>query len=301
MEKPPEDLLAAAVMSILTLFFTLVPQLASLPVRIPLGLAMVLFLPGYTLMAALFPRKDDLDSIERVALSFGLSIAVVPLIGLGLNYTPWGIRLEPVVISLCLFTVMMSVAAHLRRSTLDQGSRFSVEFRQGFRAIHSELINNQGSRIDRALTVILVVTIILSVSALVYVVVTPKQGEKFTEFYILGPNGKAYDYPTSVAPGHNSTVIVGIVNHEYDTVNYTMRMAIQNTTFLNRDVRLENNQTWERPVSYTLQRVGDNQKLEFLLYKEYNFTAPYRDLHLWVNVSSMNAPKGNESIRKSPS
>lgn len=298
MEKLPGDLLAAAVLSILTMFFTLVPQLASLPVRIPLGLAMVLFLPGYTLIAALFPRKDDLDGIERVALSFGLSIAVVPLIGLGLNYTPWGIRLEPVVISLCLFTVMMAVAAYLRRSALDQEARFSAEFRQAFRAARSELINNRASRIDRALTIILVLTIILSVSALVYVVVTPKQGEKFTEFYILGPNGKAYDYPTSVAPGQNSTVIVGIVNHEYATVNYTMRMEIQNFTFLSREIRLENNQTWERPVSYTLQHVGDNQKLEFLLYKENNFTAPYRDLHLWVNVTTVDAHKGNGSIRK---
>jgi uncharacterized membrane protein len=77
------------VLSVLTLFFTLVPQLASLPVRIPLGLAMVLFLPGYTLIAALFPEKEDLDGIERVALSFGLSIAVVPLMGLGLT-TPLG-------------------------------------------------------------------------------------------------------------------------------------------------------------------------------------------------------------------
>ena len=301
MEKLPGDLLAAAALSVLTLFFTLVPPLASLPVRIPLGLIMVLFLPGYALIAALFPRKDDIDGIERVALSFGLSIAVVPLMGLGLNYTPWGIRLVPVVISLCLFTVMMVFAAQLRRSALVQEERFSVEFKQFFRAIHSELMDNRGSRIDRALTVILIIVIILSVSALVYVVVTPKQGEKFTEFYILGQKGKAYDYPTSVVSGQNSTVIVGIVNHEYIPANYTMHMAIQNFTFLSREVRLENNQTWERPVSYVLQRVGDNQKLEFLLYKESNFTAPYRDLHLWVNVSSTDASKfkGNESIRSS--
>ena len=275
------------------------PPLASLPVRIPLGLVMVLFLPGYALIAALFPRKDDIDGIERVALSFGLSIAVVPLMGLGLNYTPWGIRLVPVVISLCLFTVVMAFAAQLRRSALDQEERFSVEFRQWFRAIRSELVNDHGSRIDKALTVILVVTIILSVSALVYVVVTPKQGEKFTEFYILGSKGKAYDYPTSVVPGENCTVIVGIVNHEYMPVNYTMRMAVQNSTFLSRDVMLEDNQTWERPVSYALRRPGNNQRLEFSLYREYNFTAPYRDLHLWVNVSSSNALKGNESVKNS--
>jgi uncharacterized membrane protein len=292
-EKPPGDLLAAVVLAALTLVFTLVEPLASLPIRIPLGLVMVLFLPGYTLIAALFPRKDDLDGIERVALSFGLSIAMVPLIGLGLNYTPWGIRLVPVVISLCLFTLMMAFAAQLRRSALEQEVRFSVEFRLWLRAIHGELLNDEASRIDRALTVILVITIIISVSVLVYVVVTPKQGEKFTEFYILGSKGKAYDYPTSVVSGQNSTVIIGIVNHEYVPVNYTMRMAIQNNTFLRRDVRLDHNQTWESPVSYALQQPGDNQKLEFLLYKEYNFTTPYRDLHLWVNVSAIKPLKSN--------
>ena len=301
MEKLPGELLAAAALSVLTLFFTLVPPLASLPVRIPLGLAMVLFLPGYALIAALFPRKDDIDGIERMTLSFGLSIAVVPLMGLGLNYTPWGIRLVPVVVSLCLFTVMMSIAAHLRRSALGQEARFSVEFRQFFTAIHIELINNHGSRMDRALTIILVIVIILSVSAMVYVVVTPKQGEKFTEFYILGPEGKAYDYPTSVVSGQNSTVIVGIVNHEYIPVNYTMQVAIQKSTFLSRDVRLADNETWERPISYTLRQPGDNQRLEFSLYRENNFTRPYRDLHLWVNVSGIYSTKAASQIRNNSS
>ncbi|MGB3943467.1 MAG: DUF1616 domain-containing protein, partial [Methanothrix sp.] len=81
----------AVALVILTLILTLVEPMTDLWVRVPVGLVMVLFLPGYALIAALFPRDDDLDGIERVALSFGLSIAVVPLIGLGLNYTPWGI------------------------------------------------------------------------------------------------------------------------------------------------------------------------------------------------------------------
>ena len=62
--------------------------------RIILGIPFVLFFPGYILMAALFPRKESMDNVQRVALSFGMSIAVVPLIGLVLNFTPWGITLE---------------------------------------------------------------------------------------------------------------------------------------------------------------------------------------------------------------
>ena len=79
----PGDLLAVVIAAGATAAFTLVAPLTGLPVRIPLGLLMVLFVPGYALIAALFPRKDDLDGIERLALSFGLSIAVVPLIGWG--------------------------------------------------------------------------------------------------------------------------------------------------------------------------------------------------------------------------
>ena len=96
--------------------------------RIILGLAFVLFFPGYTLIAALFPRKDALDSIERLALSFGLSIAVVPLIGLILNYTPWGIRLYPILISVLLFIVIMAAIAWYRRRRLQPGERFEPQF-----------------------------------------------------------------------------------------------------------------------------------------------------------------------------
>ncbi|HNX39328.1 MAG TPA: DUF1616 domain-containing protein [Methanothrix sp.] len=298
----PSDLLAAALLSIAVLLFTLTP-LSNVPVvRIPLGLLMVLFVPGYTLIAALFPHRADLEGIERIALSFGLSIAVVPLIGLGLNYTPWGIRLTPVVISLAAFTLAMAAAAYWRRSSLAEEERFSIRIRETARGWMAEFLEDNHSRVDRALTVILILTIIASVAALVYVIVTPKQGEKFTEFYILGPGGKAYDYPTSVLSGNRSTVIVGVVNHEYAPVNYTMRMVLNSTAgrnytpeqawprpedlqILTQNLTMVHNETWERPVNYTLNRTGDYQKLEFLLYKEGNFTGSYRDLHLWVNVS----------------
>jgi len=279
------DLLAAILLALATLFFTLTSMGDISVVRIPLGLLMVLFVPGYTLIAALFPKMKDLDGIERVALSFGLSIAVVPLIGLGLNYTPWGIRLTPVVISMAIFTLAMAGAAYLRRKSLPEEERFATNFRAATNSLKAEILADEKSRLDKALTIILVITIMLSIAALVYVIVTPKQGEKFTEFYILGPGGKAYDYPTSVLAGNESTVIVGVVNHEYALVNYSLQLGLNNSTILKRELALEHNQTWERPVSYALNKTGDGQKLQFLLYKEGNFTAPYRDLHLWVNVS----------------
>jgi uncharacterized membrane protein len=83
-------------------------------------LPLVLFLPGYSLIAVLFLRKDDLDGIERIALSFGLSIAVVPLLGLALNYTPFGIRLSPVLVVLSIFTISLARSAYVRRAMIPE-------------------------------------------------------------------------------------------------------------------------------------------------------------------------------------
>ena len=319
LERWPADLLAAAILALAVLLLTLTP-LSSQLLRVPIGLLMVLFVPGYVLIAALFPKKGDLDGIERIALSFGLSIAVVPLIGLGLNYTPWGIRLTPVVISISAFTLLMAAAAYWRRISLSPEERFSLHLSQWLDSLKEEIrAERDRSWVDKALTVILILSIIASIAALAYVVVTPKEGEKFTEFYILGPGGKAYAYPTEVRAGENSTVIVGVVNHEYRRTNYTMEIQVNNTPpidillnesennssenatvmlrtrkddrsdlvipILRMNLSLPHNETWERPVTYVLNEPGDRQKLQFLLYKEGNFTAPYRDLHLWVNVT----------------
>lgn len=81
--------------------------------RYILGSLFVLFLPGFSLVKALFPKKE-LDSVERVALSLGLSLAVVPIIGLLLNYTPWGIRLTPIALVLLSYTVFLSFVAVIR-------------------------------------------------------------------------------------------------------------------------------------------------------------------------------------------
>ena len=85
--------------------------------RYVLGSLFVLYLPGASLIEALYPKEEDLSPLERLALSIGLSLAVVPLIGLILNYTPWGIRLEPIITSLTVFTVLMATIATWRKYT----------------------------------------------------------------------------------------------------------------------------------------------------------------------------------------
>ncbi len=252
----------------------------------------MLFLPGYSLIAALFPAKSDLDGIERVALSFGLSIAVVPLIGLGLNYTPWGIRIHPILISLSTFTFIMCGLAYLRRAKLPESEAFDISFRATALSLKTEIMGSSESKLDKALTVFLIFSILLSVVTLAYVVLSPKEGEHFTEFYLLGPEGKADNYPTKYILGENGTVIVGVVNHEYSPVNYTMEIKLENKSmFLPENLKhitLAHNETWEETVILTPEFEGKNMKLQFLLFNETDKSVPYRDLHLWIDVNATN-------------
>jgi len=287
--KFSSDLLLVIIFIILANTFVLIPPLSTTFIRVVLGLPLVLFFPGYALIAALFPAKSDLDGIERTALSFGLSIAVVPLIGLGLNYTLWGIRLLPILISLSVFTFAMCGLAYLRRAKLPKADVFEVPFRKMALSLKAEILEKPESKLDKTLTIIMVLSILLSVATLFYIVVTPKEGEHFTEFYILGPEGVADNYPTNYTLGENGTVIVGVVNHEYRPVNYKMEVRLENRSLTlpenQRQVSLAHNETWEEPVTVVPSFEGKNMKLEFLLYNESEKNVPYRDLHLWVNVS----------------
>lgn len=246
--------------------------------RVALGLPFVLFFPGYTLIAALFPGREDLDGIERLALSFGLSIAVVPLIGLMLNYTPWGIRLYPILISLIVFILAMSLLGWRRRNRLPEEKRLKIE-------VSISLPEWAGmSRLDRALSVLLAASILFAIGSLVYVVKTPKVGEKFTEFYILGAGGKAEGYPRELKVGQEGHVILGVVNHEYQAVEYRAEIRAGEDVIGRVDgIALDHEGKYESPVGFSLKEPGQKIKVEFLLYRKAGGD-PYRTLHLWVDA-----------------
>jgi hypothetical protein len=98
-------------------------------VRYVLGAIFILWLPGYSFIRVLFPQtlplarglerssrktEKNLDTIERAALSLGMSMAFVIMVGVLLNFTPWGIRLTPIVLSLTALTIIFATVAIVR-------------------------------------------------------------------------------------------------------------------------------------------------------------------------------------------
>ena len=246
--------------------------------QIILGLPFVLFFPGYAMMAALFIRKEGMGGIERVAMSFGLSIAVVPLIGLILNYTSWGITLESILYSVASFIFVTSVIAWFRRKRLLEEERFRVEFDL---ALGGWTMSTQ----NKVLSIILVLTVLGAFGIIGYAISTPKLGQKFTEFYILGVNNEATDYPRKLNVGQEGRVTIGIINHEYETVSYRLEIRINGAK--NNQVEpivLENDEKWTQEVSFVPQTAGERQKVEFFLYKNGEAELYLEPLRLWIDV-----------------
>ena len=87
----------------------------SVILRWVLGSMFALFLPGYVTVQALFLRARELGNIEQSALAIVLSLATTSLIGLLLNYTSWGIRLNPIVTALFIFTFGVAIVGSYRK------------------------------------------------------------------------------------------------------------------------------------------------------------------------------------------
>jgi uncharacterized membrane protein len=321
LRRVPADLAAIVALTLLTVGAVFIPVVRDTPLRVVLGLPFVLFVPGYALVAALFPEQgtepaeDDDDAIdssgitglERVALSFGVSIAVVPLVGLVLNFTPFGIRLVPIVVSLTGLVLVLTAVATRRRLALDPDERFQVPWRTWLQAGRTELFEPE-TRTDAALNVLLVISLVLAVSSVGYAVAVPKPGESFTEFYLLTEDDDgelvADGYPTEFVAGESQSLVVGVGNQEHRQQAYTVVVELHDVETENNETRIldrerlrtfevqtEHNETWQRQHSVTPELTGERMRLTYMLYQGSPPTTPttdnaYRELHLWVNVTA---------------
>ena len=263
---------------IVLLLFLLVTFTEGIP-RIIIGAIAIIFFPGYTLLSAIFPRRSDLLWIERVGLSFGLSIAIVVLLGLILNYTPWGIRLYPVLTTIASFVVITSIIGWYRQKRLSEAERLTIKLKLNFSGWQT------WSKFEKSLSIVLALAILVALGALCYVVV-PKQGERYTEFYVLGIAGKAVDYPRVVLNGETVSLIAVVVNHEHESTAYRIEIKIDGEVVKQTAIgKLDNGQKWQNQIDFVPQRQGRSQKVEFYLYRN-GTEQPYFDkpLHMYIDV-----------------
>lgn len=257
-------------------------------VRLPLGLAYVLLVPGYCLTAALFPATGDLDGVERAGLSTGLSVAWIPILALILDRLPWGLRLWPILLGQLVAVLLFTFFAQWRRSRLPARQAYAppLDWRPApwWRS---------RPPLEKRIYLLCAGALLVAAFSAAYVFLVPTPDEFMTEFYILGEEGLAEAYPREAAVGETLTVTMGIANREREDATYTVDVWAVDPWQEREELvgraglfRLAPGESVEQPILWHMPWAGEDQQVDFRLYRvgQEQPATPYRTLRLWLNV-----------------
>jgi len=84
------------------------------------GSVFLLFLPGYSCLQLLFPKQEEMRKSHRYVFSVPVSLAILIITGLILNYSNVGIRLDSLLESIGAVIIVLTVAAANRLYLLNK-------------------------------------------------------------------------------------------------------------------------------------------------------------------------------------
>jgi uncharacterized membrane protein len=263
---------------------------APVALRIIFGLPIVVFIPGYALVTALFPSNEGLDGLERIALSFGLSFAIIPLMALGIEFSPWKLTLGPIAGSLLSLTVLLTLVAAWRRHRLSKDLRFVAEIPRP-----SLPPTSNWSTTSKIGAGVLVAALLVFGGSSAALVAQRLGSDPSTDFAILNQSGQAAFYPRDFANGQAQQIQLQIENHENKDVNYSLDVMAGSTSVGSIDsIHVAKGDVWQQPVTIKIPPAlaetnpGQPLALSFNLFRgaASDGEPPYRSLRLFVDVGN---------------
>lgn len=293
------------------------PPSVSDTLRALLTLPLVLFLPGYVLLAVAFPMRGPHEGTglgeqfprwraptlrERLAISPGLSLLLAPIFAVASSWALGRLRPEIVVGLLAAFVVVCSFVAAVRRGRTPASERFVVPTKRWF---NSKALDTSRPR-ELASTLVLVVSIVLATSMIGYAAVDLNGNASFTHMYLATetPDGeyRLANYPEQLVVGEPTTLHVGLKNNEGQTTTYSIVVLAQRvdasdpqTVVLAQQeldrasVTVASGETTHLETTVTPTRLGTEIRLTYLLYRGEAPQTPtiqnaYEHTYIWVDV-----------------
>lgn len=250
-------------------------------VRLPLVLLLVSILPGYAVVSALFPGQDRssgsfvpwseatnaVTGAERVGLSIGLSVAVVGLLGLGLDFGGVGVGVDPFTGGVSLVTLGGCVVAAVRRRQLPTAERFVAPLP----SLNDPLTRNDrlSTRWEAVLTALLVCSV---AAAGVGLADGLARDSTPTAVSLLNENGDAAAYPTTVEAGEQVSFVLELTSGETTTESFTAVVVmeadgeiVERLTTLSLSV--DPGASTSESITVTPTVAGDDLRLAVLVYR----------------------------------
>lgn len=141
-------------------------------------------------------------------------------------------------------------------------------------------------RTSRVLTWAFAVLLVALIATVWYLAANPGlTNPAHTEFYLLGSEGNASDYPSTLGPGESAEVTVGIANHEHRAVAYGLEVRWNGSLTQDRTIQLADGETREFTVVLTAPSQPGPYLVRFLLYKG-EASEPDLTTHLVIRVQA---------------
>lgn len=280
------------------------------------GLVLVFILPGYAYLAALFPNRpggtsaiapargrsiEPLTLTERLALSFGLSLGLLSILGIIIEVSTWHYS-AMVGGGFLLLNVILGTLIGTARGHVSPFDRRPDRFRRARRYVTGE----GKSAIERLVAIGLALTILLAFASLSVAVLVPQTGESYTGLTLLtsgdeeGPITGAY--PETLVQNEPTEFVVLVQNRERSAMSYTLVVTEQRMRSSGEEAAVA--REWELSRQTVEVADGENERfrlevvptmagtdlrIAFYLYRgtapaEVNEESAYRQLYVWVDV-----------------
>lgn len=286
------DLGIALLWTTLTVLVIALPVVRETPLRTVVAGPYLLFVPGYALVAVLFPSKGELSLFKRGVFSIGASIVVTLLWGIVLAGTPWGLT-QVTLLSEGILAITLSLVAEYRRRLVNKEyqqeqtdeKRTEIGLQSSrqhsptdpFASVTAALRQAWDDRNmigggNRVLQAAIVVAVLASVGATAYAIGTPLPSERYTELSVVGPNGTVEGIPSNASAGDTVTLTAGIDNHEQRSMTYGVQVQSETAggeellRTTNISIAPGNSQTW--PIELQVPTNTSSVTFDLLLFGE---------------------------------
>ena len=221
-------------------------------VRTAAAVLLVLFVPGFALTIILFER-DQLGTPERILLSVGLSIAITALVGLLLNWTPWGLQPTTLWTALLLGLVLeVAVIVFIRRLKPVNVAR---------QPVYVNFTPRQWVLMGVAALVTLMAVRVASTPA-------PEQGlDGYTVLWVQ---------PTEMP----DTIQLGVNSEEFEPTKFQLKFEINGVIREGETLELNPGETWEGLFRLPIDHLAGSP-LTVSLYRLDDPTEVYRHVVWW--------------------
>ncbi|QCC59978.1 DUF1616 domain-containing protein [Natrinema thermotolerans] len=232
----PIDLIGIAGFVLVAAVLLTIVDAPSTVLRAAVGFPLLFLAPGYVVLSALFPRETpaiadgrpllrqtvSLSDTERAALSFGLSFALLPPLGLVIAVTPFGFTTSTVVNTVAGATLLGAGVAIARRLAVPPADRYRPARR--LEAARAAIFDARSTR-HVAVNVVLVISMLLAVTTVGYALVAPQDGEQYTSLRLLTEDDTgelvASGYPSEIEAGEAVPLVIAVENQEGEDEDYT--------------------------------------------------------------------------------